>query len=231
MSQNAENWLERLGRLETGLVSDVMDEAGVPNHAVDPSIRPIAPHGVVAGRAACLQGAPALSVVNPVEAMPADTLESVCAPGTILFIETGGFTSGAVLGGFMAYSIQRAGCRAIVTSGAVRDVDEIRGYGMPCHCLHVVPNNAARRWRLAARDVPLAMPSLLGGTLTVAPEDYVLADSDGIVVIPQAIAPQIIEDAETLGRIERVIAAEMQAGGERHAVFARNPRFDHVRRV
>ena len=231
MSQNAEDWLERLGRLETGLVSDVMDEAGVPNHALAPSIAPIGPHKVVAGRAACLQGAPTLRAANPGKAMPADTLESVCAPGTILFIETGGFTTGAVLGGFMAYSVQRAGCRAIVTSGAVRDADEIRGYGMPCHCAQVVPNNAARRWRLTAKDVPVAMPSLLGGTLTVSPMDYVLADCDGIVVIPQAIAPQIIEDAETLGRIERAITAEMRAGGERHEVFARNPRFDHVRPV
>ncbi|MCE7029464.1 RraA family protein [Jiella avicenniae] len=221
--------LARLGALETGQVSDVLDEAGLPNHVLHPSIAGLKPHQPVAGIAACVRGEAALKAAHAAPGLPADTLESVCSSGTVLFIDSGGFTEGAVIGGFVAYSLQREGCAAIVTNGAVRDADEIRGYGIPCYSGRVVPNNGARRWRLVEKDVAVQMPALAGGSLAVRPGDMVLIDADGVVVIPRDVAEQIIGDAEELARIEAKIGSELKAGGVRADVFKKNPRFDHIR--
>lgn len=228
-NNDMDNMIARLSELETGQVSDVLDEAGLSDHAIDSELRPLDSHAPFAGRAICVRGMSIVNGAHSPPALPADTLESVCEKSSVLFIDSGGFSSGAVIGGFVAYSLQREQCRGLITNGAIRDADEIRGYGFPCYARRVVPNNGARRWRLIERDSPVFMPSVTGGSVRVRPGDLVLADGDGIVVIPLEFSEQIIEDAEELARIERRIAEELQAGGSRADVFKRNPRFKHIR--
>ncbi|WP_108662238.1 RraA family protein [Acuticoccus kandeliae] len=219
--------LSRLAALETGQVSDVLDEVGLFHHALSPSLRPLAP-GKFAGRAVCARGAATAEARHPRPALPGDTLERLVGPNTVLFIESGDFVSGALLGGFVAYSLQRRGCQAIVTDGAVRDADEIRGYGLPVISGAVVPVNSSRRFRLTETDVPVSLPGT-DGRVHVTPGDLVLGDGDGVIVVPAADAEQLIADSEELARIERAIGEAMRAGGERPDVFKANPRFNHIR--
>lgn len=218
----------RLASLETGQVSDVLDEAGLPHHALSSTLIPLAP-GRFAGRAACAEGAARSAGRNEMPALPGDALEAVTGEGTVLCIATGGFTGGAVLGGFVAYSLQRKGCVGVLTDGAIRDADEIRGYALPCVAGALTPINGSRRWRLTATDVPVTLPGQTGVPVRIAPGDYILGDADGVVVIPAADAQSIIEDAEELARIERAIGEALRAGGERAAVFKEHPRFAHIR--
>ena len=221
--------LDRLRNLETGQVSDVLDEAGLPNHALASALVPLAPGQRFAGRAACLRGERNVAGRAQAPAVPADTFERVAKPGTVVVIEAGGFQGGALLGGFVALSLQRGGCVGLVTDGAIRDADEIRDLGFPCVVGAVTPINGARRWRLTEADVSVCLPGQADGPVRVSPGDYILADGDGVVAIPAGVAEQIIADAEELQRIERRIGEEMRAGGSRTAVFKANPRFDHVR--
>lgn len=221
--------IDRLARLETGQVSDVLDEAGLPDHALSVDILPLAPGQRLVGRAACVRGAPMTQTGNPRTGLPADTLERVATAGSVLVIESGGFTAGALLGGFVAYSLRRSGCTGIVTDGAIRDADEIRSYGMPCYARAVTPLNGSRRWRLVEADVPIALSGQTGPAVRIAPGDLILGDGDGVVVIPQAAAETIIEDAEELARIEGRIGDALRGGDARTAVFKRHPRFAHVR--
>ena len=223
--------LDRLARLESGQVSDVLDEAGLPDQALSSAFVPLAGGQRFAGRAACLRGAPLAQGRHQAPSLPADIMEQTVRPGSVLLVETGGFQAGAILGGFVAYSLQRAGCRGIVTDGAVRDADEIRELGLPCLARCVTPINGARRWRLVEAGQPIALAGQTGVPVRIAPGDLVLADADGVVVVPQAVALQIIEDSEELARIERAIGGELRQGGERAAVFKRHPRFDHIRPV
>lgn len=221
--------LERLSRLETGQVSDVMDEAGLPHHALSSNLTALIPGARFAGRAACLRGERHVQGRAQTPAAPADTFERVSAPGTVVVIEAGDFQGGALLGGFVAYSLQRGGCTGLVSDGAIRDADEIRGLGFPCVVRTITPVNGARRWRLTEADVPLSLPGQNGVPVRIAPGDYILADGDGVVVIPAGVAEQIITDSEELARIEAAIGTQLRAGGSRTDVFAANPRFAHVR--
>ena len=93
----------------------------------------------------------------------------------------------------------------------------------------ITPINGARRWRLVEADRPVTLPGHEGRAVTVSPGDFILADGDGVVVIPLQVAEQVIADAEELQRIEREIGKSLRAGGQRNEVMKNNPRFAHVR--
>lgn len=223
-------WVERLSLLETGQVSDVLDEAGLFHQTLSSTLLPLDRHARLCGRAACLRGRASVSIRQPHAAQPADALESVVRPGSVVIIDAGGFTGAACLGGFVAYSLKRAGSVGLVTDGAVRDVDEIVELGYPLFAAARTPLNGARRWALTHSDIPVTLPGQDGNAVSIAPGDLVLADADGIVVIPQAAERQIIEDSERLLQIERAIGDQLKAGGERAEVMKANPRFQHIRR-
>ncbi|UHD46388.1 hypothetical protein LUX29_03960 [Aureimonas altamirensis] len=221
--------ITRLSALETGQVSDVLDEAGYPNHALSSDLFPLIPGKRFAGRAACLRGEPFIQGATQVPAVPGNTLETLTTNGTIIVIEAGGFQSGALLGGFVAYSLQRAGALAIVTDGAIRDADEIRELGLQCVQRTITPLNGARRWRMTRSDGPISLPGQTGVRVEIHQGDLLLGDSDGVVVVPGSIAQQIIEDTEELQRIEWRIGEALRNGAERAQAFAANPRFAHIR--
>lgn len=221
--------LDRLSKLETGQISDVLDEAGIPNHALSSSLFALIPGKRFAGRAACLKGEPFVQGKAQKSSVAADTMEQITKSGTVLVIEAGEFQGGALLGGFVAYSLQRQGCRAIVTDGAIRDADEIRELGLQCVQRTITPVNGARRWRQTQTGEAVQLPGQTGARVEIRDGDYLIGDGDGVVVIPARIVEQTVEDSEELLRIETKIGVELRAGGTRQDVFRANPRFAHVR--
>lgn len=228
-NETSDPFLYRLSRLETGQVSDVLDEAGLPNHALSSSLFALIPGQRFVGRAACLKGEPFVQGKSQRATVAADTMERVVRPGTVLVIEAGDFQAGALLGGFVAFSLQQRGCAAIVTDGAIRDADEIRELGLQCVQRTITPVNGARRWRQTVSGEPVYLPGQTGARVLIRDDDYIVGDGDGVVVIPAEVVGQIVEDTEELLRIEKKIGTELRAGGARHDVFKANPRFAHIR--
>ena len=73
----------------------------------------------------------------------------------------------------------------------------------------------------------MTLPGQTGVPVTIAPYDLILADGDGVFVVPAEGAERIIADAEDLQRIEKSIGEDLRAGGKRSEVFKRHPRFVH----
>jgi regulator of RNase E activity RraA len=132
----------RLAKLETGQVSDVFDEAGLANQVLAATLASLKANTRFAGRAACVSGEPIITAPNISPPLSADVLEQVAGVDTVLVIGTGGFGAGSVMGGFVAYSLQRGGCRGLLTDGAIRDADEIRGLDFPVVSAGVTPSTA-----------------------------------------------------------------------------------------
>jgi len=226
---STDSLVDRLARLDTGQVSDVLDEAGLPNQVLAASLRPLQPGTRLAGRAACIRGEPIVAGRHAPVALPSDAVEQVARPGSVLIVAAGGFVAGATLGGFVAHSLQRQGCRGVLTDGAVRDADEIRSFVFPVFAAAVTPVNGSRRWQHVEADRPVVLPGQSGVPVTVCPGDLVLGDADGVVIVPAGLAEQIVEDSEQLRCIEEAIGAGLRAGQLRRDAFRQNPRFGHVR--
>jgi regulator of RNase E activity RraA len=149
----------------------------------------------------------------------------------IVLIATNGHSVSSVVGGLMALSFTKKGCAGIVSDGGVRDVAEITALGLPTFCRYASPLNSARRWKMTAAGNMIELPGQASPTVSVTPGDLVIGDADGVMVIPQGIASDVIAWAERLAAIEENIVAGLNAGAPRNQVFAANPRFDHIRRL
>jgi 4-hydroxy-4-methyl-2-oxoglutarate aldolase len=113
--------------------------------------------------------------------------------GDIMVVTTQGAASTAMLGGNISLGMQRRGIRAFVIDGAVRDASEIRELGFPTFARAVVAAAADLGGPLGEVNVPIAC-----GGVVVNPGDIIVADEDGIVVVPPQFADEVADAVAAL---------------------------------
>jgi 4-hydroxy-4-methyl-2-oxoglutarate aldolase len=176
---------------QTSHVCDAMEGRG----AVDWQIKPVDPgNGVFCGPALTAWAYPA-----DIAAMFGALAEA--QPGDVIMLACDGFTATAVIGDLAAGMMKNKGVAAFVTDGLARDRAGIIATGLPLFAKGIVPNSPA----LNGPGV-VGAPVVLGG-VHVCPGDIIVGDADGVVVVPQARAREVLE---TLGRI-RIAEAAMEA--------------------
>jgi len=117
-------------------------------------------------------------------------LEAV-QPGDVLVIQAYGSRFSGCIGDILARYFVRKGGAGIVVDGRIRDAGRIRELGIPVWSTGTTPHYASQSELVPwAYDVPVAV----GGSLCM-PGDLVVADDDGPVVVPQAMAPQVVASA------------------------------------
>ena len=127
--------------------------------------------------------------------------------GEILVMEARGEKGTGTIGDILALRAQVRGAAAIITDGGVRDFAAVAAMDMPTYYSNPHPAVLGRRHIPWDTDVTIAC----GGT-TVQPGDIIVADSDGILVIPPALAEELADDSIAQER-EEVFIAEMVAQG------------------
>ena len=81
------------------------------------------------------------------------------------------------------------------------------------------------RWRVTGSGIPVPLPGATVPEVTVTPDDFILGDEDGVILIPASVAERVLERAETLGKREVEIRAELAHGLSLSEALAR---FGHV---
>ncbi len=114
-------------------------------------------------------------------------------PGDILVVSAQGDTTYAMIGGNIALGMQARGIRGFVIDGAVRDVSELRDLGFPTFARGVAVAAADLGGPRGEVNVPIAC-----GGVVVNPGDIVIADEDGIVVVPPAVAREVLDAVPAL---------------------------------
>lgn len=127
--------------------------------------------------------------------------------GEILVMEARGEKGTGTIGDILALRAQVRGAAAIITDGGVRDFSAVAAMEMPTYYSNPHPAVLGRRHIPWDTDITIAC----GGT-TVQPGDIIVADSDGILVIPPALADEVANDSIAQEREETFIA-EMVAQG------------------
>ncbi|WP_309128140.1 ribonuclease activity regulator RraA [Microbacterium sp.] len=117
-------------------------------------------------------------------------LEAV-KPGDVLVIQAYGSRFSGCVGDILARYFARRGGAGIIVDGRIRDAGRIRDLGLPVWSTGTTPHYASQSELVPwAYDVPVAV----GGALCM-PGDLVVADDDGPVIVPQAMASQVVESA------------------------------------
>lgn len=124
---------------------------------------------------------------------------SVAAPGSVLVIDSHGITGAAFWGERTTRAALARRLAGAVIDGGCRDVTAVRQLGFPVFSTAITPNAGLPGGR-GAVNVPIQ-----AGGIPVSPGDVVVADENGVVIVPQQLAPS------TLERVRVLLAAEQQA--------------------
>ncbi len=121
--------------------------------------------------------------------------------GSVVVVEAGDVDF-AVAGGNVVAVAQRRGIAGFVVDGVIRDLAEVRALGFPVYARGVIPVPGVKE--VAA---PLNEPVSCGG-VAVHAEDLVVADEEGVVVVPAARRADVLRDAEALLAREAAVSLD-----------------------
>jgi regulator of RNase E activity RraA len=127
-------------------------------------------------------------------------------PGDVVVIDSHGSVNTAFWGENMTLSALNRGVVAAVIDGACRDVEEIRKLRFPVFSKGIVPNVGA-----IAGYGQVNVPIQCAG-VAVSPGDMVVADGNGVVVVPLAEAADILAKARQLLETEHLVQEKLKAG-------------------
>jgi regulator of RNase E activity RraA len=139
-----------------------------------------------------------ISTRAAIEAMP---------EGAVVVVDAMGVRDAGIFGDILCARMMKRGVAALVTDGVVRDVVGVVGTGLPVWCA----GNAAPPSVAGLTFVGWQQPIGCGG-VAVFPDDVVVADGDGAVLIPQALVGEIAAAAEEQERLEAWIVGEVEKG-------------------
>lgn len=109
----------------------------------------------------------------------------------VMTVEDGADIAG--MGGLMGTAMSARGFAGAVIGGGVRDTAYLQKIGFPVYALGIVPSTSVHHYRFAGANVAVVCDGVM-----VNPGDIVVADSDGVVVIPKAHAAEILPVAQEM---------------------------------
>jgi 4-hydroxy-4-methyl-2-oxoglutarate aldolase len=123
--------------------------------------------------------------------MPVLTL---AVPGDVIVVACHGSIRTAMWGGLMSTLSLRAGIAAGIVDGYIRDVDEIRDLDFPVWYRGTVPRPSPTAVHTRTEPVQVNVPVVIDGQI-IAPGDLIVADENGLAVVPAGEAREILDGA------------------------------------
>jgi 4-hydroxy-4-methyl-2-oxoglutarate aldolase len=207
MSTSASDLAARCEALYTAAIADVLDRRGLTSQTLPPELVPLREGTTLAGPAYPIKGRPALA--GDYDASLRKVLEMLASvpAGHVSVYETGDRES-AHLGELSVTALQARGVAGAVIDGGCRDVDLIVRANFPVFSRFTTPRDSTARWELGGHgDVELTI-----GGVRIARGDWIVADRDGIVVVPASIVENVIAEAEEKAATENDVRAAIRAG-------------------
>ncbi|TEA79046.1 RraA family protein [Allopusillimonas ginsengisoli] len=197
----------------TSTVADILDELGIdsaiPGHEICSRSG-----GKMVGSAVTVRYVPAriasgfnIAHQQPSAALGGSDIVTLSQAGDVLVIESNCDQAVSSFGGIMATSVAAAGLAGLVVEGNVRDVANMRKLGLRVWSRGITPRTGKHRLELADFNGAVHIAGV-----QIRPGDLILADDDGIVVVPIALAETVINRAEAAASSEGLLIDAIARG-------------------
>jgi len=149
-----------------------------------------------------------ISTRAAIEAMP---------EGCIAVADAMGVTDAGIFGDILCARIKKRGVKALITDGVVRDVAGVRSTGLPVWCQGAAAPPSVAGLTFVNWGEPIGC-----GGVAVFPDDVVVVDDDGAVLIPQAFVEEIVATSPEQERLEGWIMGEVEKGASLPGLYPPN---------
>jgi 4-hydroxy-4-methyl-2-oxoglutarate aldolase len=174
-------------------------EAQGRTHLLDPALRPVFPGARIAGTAVTVS-------LPPGDNWMVHVAVEQCAEGDVLVVAPTNPTQAAYIGDLLATALVTRGVRGVVVDGGVRDVAELTAMPFPAWSRHVSAFGCIKE-TLGSVNVGVVCAGQW-----IEPGDVVVADDDGVVVVPRERAPDVLVAARAREQRENGIRERYRAG-------------------
>ncbi|HEX2552842.1 MAG TPA: ribonuclease activity regulator RraA [Microvirga sp.] len=127
--------------------------------------------------------------------------------GCIAVVGAMGVEDAGIFGDILVARMRKRGVTALVTDGVVRDGEGVEGAGLPVWCSGVAAPASVAGLTFVGWQEPIGC-----GGVAVFPDDVIVADGDGAVLIPQALVEDVAKAAVDQERLELWIMREVEKG-------------------
>ncbi len=127
--------------------------------------------------------------------------------GVIAVADAMGVTDAGIFGDILCMRLMKRGVTALVTDGVVRDVVGVNGTNMPVWCQGGAAPPSVAGLTFVGWQEPIGC-----GGVAIFPDDVIVCDDDGAVVIPKAFVEEVAATGEEQERLEAWIVSRVEAG-------------------
>jgi len=208
MGSRSDSLPRRFARLYTAAVTDVMDQMGLERQTLPATIQPLAPDMRAAGYAFTVRGRPRKSAPRERDATLRQFLRMLGAvPADSVLVLTAHDDAAAHFGELSAEYLRARRVRGAVIDGATRDAAAIARRRFPTFVRYRSPQDSVPRWRVTDWGQPVTI-----GGVRIALGDVVVADLDGVVVVPRRAAHEVLARCERLASTENKVRSAVRRG-------------------
>ncbi len=220
-----EEFIRRYAAIPTPTLYDVLAKLGYPDQALDSSIRPLCAGPRIAGPVLTVRGRSLDGTGARWGSAISYDLFRTIQSGDIIAYDCGGHLTSGPWGGNTGASARARGAAGIIIDGCTRDQSELVQMKFPTFCRAVTPVLAHGRFQVEAINGPITLAGQTGGRIQVHPGDFIVADQDGIVVVPALQLAEVVHYAELIKQSEDEIRRAIESGEDRESIDRRIDRW------
>lgn len=211
--------VERLERCYASAVHDVMRGLGLEDFVLPPGIHPIDPASRLCGPVFTMSGRVDRDVGRHETLLGWTGFLSKAPAGHVVVCQPNDHRV-AHMGELSAETLKLRGVRGYVVDGGCRDVELCLEVGLPIWCRYFTPLDVTGYWIPDAYQVPVTI-----GDVTVHAGDYLIADRDGVCVIPGARVGEVLDAAEAAVSTENTMRDAIRAGLDPQQAYLKYGKF------
>lgn len=202
--------------LYSAVVCDALDAMGLRNQSPRVELRPLTASRLLVGRCKTTLWADMFHEDPKPYELELQAVDS-CQHDDVIIAAAGGSTHSGVWGELLSTAAKNRGCVGAIIDGAARDVGAMRRMGFPVFARGTCVYDSRDRQRVIDADVPVEIDGV-----RFAPGDLVIADEDGVVVVPRQVEEQAIQRAWAKVHAENVVRDEIRAGARAAEAFKKH---------